>query len=259
MVIYYRDGAREVDFLPLDSRQDGRREIATRGRNIDSIVFISSCQKLEEPLTENQVKQHPLSLEIKLGTVKEKIRADGALIRGAGEERVYLIEGGKKRWIVDSATFAAQGFDWDRVVSVSAEELSIYEEGERVKRDALPLQEKSLVRGSGPQVYLIEGGRRRWIRDEGAFNYYGFDWGSIVRVSDQELLGFSEGESLAKSSLAEGALVRGAGPKVYLIEGGKKRWIPDPEIFARNKFIWQSVVTISEEIIASYADGPDID
>lgn len=258
LVINYKDGSRQIASIELDGRQDGRREEVTRGGGISSIVFILGCHKLDEALKDNRSQEHPFSLDIRLTPIKDKIRGDGALIRAAGDEKVYLVEGGLRRWITDSATFVAKGYDWNSVAVISDMELGIYGEGKDITGYAA-MREGSLVKGSAFRVYLIEGGKRRWVRDERTFASLGYEWGDIVSISDQELLRYSEGQVLAKDALGDGMLVKGVGPEVYLLSGGEKCHISSPQAFERNNFKWPSIVAVSDETISTYPDGPDID
>lgn len=259
IVINYKDGSREINFIDLDSDQAGSKELLSKSRNISSVVFIPSCQNMNESLADNQVKSHSFSMNVKIDPVESKILADGSLIRSVNGEKVYLIENRQKRWITDSATFVLRGYDWSKVIVISEMESYIYESGENIKSESGSLQERSLVKGSGPEVYFIENGQRRWIRDEKTFNHFNFDWGSILQISDQELFKFAEGETLAMEVFANGTLIKGTGPKIYLLEGNKKRWIVSPEVFLRNKFSWSSVIETSEQVVSSYSDGPNVD
>lgn len=259
IVINYKDGSREIDFIDLDGSQAGSKELLSKSRNISSIVLIPSCQDMDELLDDNQVKNRDFSVNIKIDPISSKMLADGSLIRSVNSEKIYLIENGQKRWITDSATFVSRGYDWNKVIVISEMESYIYESGENIKTESGSIQERSLVKGSGAEVYLIENGRRRWIRDEKTFNHFNFDWGSILQVSDQELFKFAEGETLAMEVFANGTLIKGAGPKIYLLENDKKRWIVSPEAFSRNKFSWSSVVETSEQVVASYPDGSNVD
>lgn len=259
IVINYKDGSREINFIDLDGGQAGSKELLSRSRNITSVVFIPSCQNMNESLSGNQAKNHGFSMNIKIDPVSSKVLADGSLIRGVNSEKIYLIENGQKRWITDSATFVSRGYDWNKVIVVSEMELYIYESGENIRSESGSIQERSLVKGSGPEVYLIENGQRRWIRDEKTFNHFNFDWARILQISDQELFKFAEGEMLMAEAFADGTLIKGAGPKIYLLEDDKKRWIVSPEAFSRNKFSWSSVRETSEQVVSSYPDGPNVD
>jgi hypothetical protein len=54
-----------------------------------------------------------------------------------------------------------------------------------------------------PEVYLLEAGLKRWIRNEAVFWSYGFDFGDVVVVSDEELSCYGQGEDLSEESLID--------------------------------------------------------
>lgn len=51
-----------------------------------------------------------------------------------------------------------------------------------------------------------------------------------------------------------GTLIKGLGPVTYIIDSGKKRYIPSKEIFNSYKFRWQDIVLVSSTKLASYLD-----
>ena len=54
---------------------------------------------------------------------------DNELIRHSGQERVYKLEGGKKRWIKSGDAFGKKGYKWEEVGIVNDEELASYPDG----------------------------------------------------------------------------------------------------------------------------------
>jgi hypothetical protein len=137
----------------------------------------------------------------------------------------------------------------------------LYPDGQDLKMEASPvvISNNSLVKGSGPKIYLIDNNQKRWIKDEQTFVSYGFDWNKIIKISDIDLAKYADGVSLSKSAFADGALIKDSDPKVYLIQSGKKRWITSANAFKKNNFKWSSVIETSKEIVSSYVDGPNID
>ena len=45
------------------------------------------------------------------------------------------------------------------------------------------LPKVDLIKGSGPEVYALENGDRRWIESPAAFAYFNYDWKNIKLVS----------------------------------------------------------------------------
>ncbi len=56
-----------------------------------------------------------------------------------------------------------------------------------------------------------------------------------------------------------GSLLRASSSdKVYLIDNGKKRWIPTGEIFAANGYSWANVKVVDAGVIAAYSEGTNV-
>jgi len=57
---------------------------------------------------------------------------DGSIIKYAKSAKVYLLDSGKKRWIVDEAAFNSLGYRWDRIVTIADSEQ--YADGADLKK-----------------------------------------------------------------------------------------------------------------------------
>ena len=53
----------------------------------------------------------------------------------------------------------------------------------------------------------------------------------------------------------DGILLKGSQPRVYVIEDGKKRHIPDPATFTHMGFSWHAIRQISDEVLQQIPDG----
>ncbi|NJM59204.1 MAG: M23 family metallopeptidase [Oscillatoriales cyanobacterium RU_3_3] len=102
----------------------------------------------------------------------------------------------------------------------------------------------SLVKGSGNPVYLIQGNLRRHVPDPETFNFMGINWGDVQSISDDHLNGIGLGVSLP--SRKNGALVHGSDGKVYLMENGQRRHIPNPETFNAMGLNWGAIQYVSD-------------
>jgi len=93
-----------------------------------------------------------------------------------------------------------------------------------------------LVReASSSDVYLLEGGGRFQVPDLEAVRLLGLDPGSVQVAPDGFL-------SLRPAVPPDGTLLREAGdPKVWVVYGSARFWIPDPETFATMGFRWEDV------------------
>ncbi len=121
------------------------------------------------------------------------------------------------------------------------------------------LPKADLIKGNGPEVYLLENGIKRWIPDPETFSRFRYNWQNIKRISDSVLNEYSKGDDLNKNDdYPEGSLIRGSGPRVYLIELGKKRWIPNPLVFNGNNFGWEYIIQIDDDDLDDYKKGSNL-
>lgn len=62
--------------------------------------------------------------------------------------------------------------------------------------EAVPIANGRLVKGTGPKVFIVENGKRRWIPNEETFHKMGHDFSAVLRVSDVTLEAIPVGENL---------------------------------------------------------------
>ena len=113
---------------------------------------------------------------------------EGHLLKGNGE-RIYVVEQGQRRWITTLETFTHRGYRWDDVQIVPDAVLASIPEGR-------PLRTGRLVRGSGPDIFLLEAGRQRWIPSLEVFEELGYSWWDIQPIRDVDLAGYPPGPPL---------------------------------------------------------------
>jgi len=109
------------------------------------------------------------------------------------------------------------------------------------------LPKADLIKGSGPEVYVLENGVRHWIPNPKTFEYLRYKWTNVKTISGNLLNSYPLGKKMSKySAYPDGSLVKGGDPQVYLIELDKKRWIPNPEVFEKSDFGWKYIIEISD-------------
>jgi hypothetical protein len=59
---------------------------------------------------------------------------DGTLLRARGNDRVYVIENGRRRWVPDEPTFRARGYSFAAVIEVDRQQLNAVPEGPPLPR-----------------------------------------------------------------------------------------------------------------------------
>jgi len=172
---------------------------------------------------------------------------DGVLVKSYSRDMVYLIESSKRRPILSQQLFNLRKYKWNNIISLSDRDLAVYSLSTPV---AYP--DGTLVKGSGPEVYLIESGKRRHITSPNLFSSRGYKWKDIITVSDEELINHPLGEAML---LVDGSLITGPSPEIYLIENQKKHWIKNVDVFLELGFKWKNVIKLSAQEINQYALG----
>ncbi len=62
----------------------------------------------------------------------------------------------------------------------------------------------------------------------------------------------------APNSYPDGALIEGSGPAVYVMQGGRRRWIPDPATFAAMGYVMSMVQRVSDAAMNAIPLGAPI-
>ncbi len=126
----------------------------------------------------------------------------------------------------------------------------------------LPAQQHGdLVRVQGEEkIYLIQSGQRRAIASEEVFRQMGFRKEDVKELDSQTLMSIPEGPPLwSKEIIApypDGTLIRLKGKAhAYVIRGGRKCYIPDPETFQANGFQWDQVIEVDQSVFNKIPTG----
>jgi len=174
-------------------------------------------------------------------------RADGTLLQGSGPA-VYVMTACQRHLIPDPATFNAHGYNWSAIHHVSDTDLTAIPEGA-----PLPHPDGTLLKASGPEVDRMEGGQRRWIPDPPTFTCMGLSGSAIQTISDSEWNQIPKGA--AYPSRADGTLLQGSGPAVYVMAACQRHWIPDPDTFNAHGYNWNAIHHVSDADLAAIPEG----
>jgi len=255
-VISYQDETKKVSEVVLDNSQDSDFYISCLGENISSITIIPISHKKITGFG-NDISEYHFSISIKIAE-KSKYQ-NNSLLRLLNGDKVYLVENDKKRWITDANVFVSNGYQWEDVIVVTESELKLYPDGENVKANFSSKPNGSLIKGSGPKVYLIENNSKRWITSATAFASNDYQWEAIITITDSELNLYLNGKNITSSiSNFDKKLLRGSGPKVYLIESGKKRWVTTAIAFISNGYQWNDIIIVLDHKLDAYPCGENI-
>jgi hypothetical protein len=172
---------------------------------------------------------------------------DKSLIRDPNG-KIYYIENGRKRWVTSGQLFKILGYQQSKVKNKDQVYVDSILEGA-----PMSYPQGSLVKGSGPAIYLIDNGQKREIISGQVFTIQGYKWSRVLTVSDDELARYLEGSfvgyknnTLAKTS---------DDPTVYLLSGGQKTAFVSSEQFTNLGYKTKNVLTISAGEMGRYFTG----
>ncbi len=118
----------------------------------------------------------------------------------------------------------------------------------------------TLLKGSGSEVFVLENEIGRHITSPEVFSGLNYDWQKIVQVDDSVLKKYPLGQEISDfSRFPDGTLIKGFGPKVYIIKSGRRYWIPDAETFNNIGLRWQNIIIISDERLAKISESKALD
>jgi len=109
---------------------------------------------------------------------------DGLLLKGS-DEKVYVLQDDKRRWISTLDAFEEYGYQWSQVHVVEDDFLAQFKEG-------LPIH-LLLKCQTSPHIYALEGGRKRWIKDIPTFEAQLYQWEDVRFVSCSYLRNLPDG------------------------------------------------------------------
>ena len=124
--------------------------------------------------------------------------------------------------------------------------------GEQHATNIIPNQNLiRLVKGSGPEVFLIQNGERKWITDSRTFDAYGFNYSEVKEIFDEELTTYPEGTPLSKN----GTLLKGSDSgAVYIIINGTRRLVRD-SLFSKYNLQRENINSVTDSYLLSIPEG----
>jgi len=178
---------------------------------------------------------------------------DGSLLRTTSG--VGYLENSSIRPIINPQAFDSR-FKWKDVIDITQAEWNSYPIS-----PAMGLREGMLVKEqNNPDVYVITNQVRRHIPSPIIFEQLGYRWENITVVPDSTLsMLHSVGPVMASRPYPDGTLLvnRDNPTGIELLENGKRRPIPSPEIFD-TQYNYRDLVWVSATEWNSYQQGPAV-
>ncbi len=117
---------------------------------------------------------------------------------------------------------------------------------------ALIIRDGLVLKGSGPDIYVLQDNKLRWISSLEAFQYFGYKWDEVHVVEDSFLGQFEKGRPIHV------LLKCPESPHIYALESGRKRWIKDIPTFVAEGYVWEDVKMVDCYSLRRLPDGPTI-
>ncbi len=118
-----------------------------------------------------------------------------------------------------------------------------------------------LIRAQGDtKIYLIHSGQKRLITTEQVFGQMGFKMSNVKELDPQAVMSIPEGPPLVSreiiAPIPDRTLIRLKGTnQTYLIQGGKKCFIPDLETLQAQGYQWDQAVEVDKKTSDSIFTG----
>jgi hypothetical protein len=117
---------------------------------------------------------------------------------------------------------------------------------------SLIIRDGLVLKGSGPEIYMLEGEQLRWISSMDAFEHLGLAWKDVHVVEDSFLDKFEKGRPIHV------LLKCGGSDHIYRLENNQKRWIQDIDTFLAEGHVWDDVRFVSCQYLRDLPTGPSI-
>jgi hypothetical protein len=117
---------------------------------------------------------------------------------------------------------------------------------------SLVIRDGLVLKGSGPEIYVLQDNKLRWISSLEAFEFFGYQWNQVHIVDDSFLEEFEKGRPVHVLLKCQGS------PHIYALENGKKRWIKNIPAFEAAGYVWDDVKFVACDYLRRLPDGTPI-
>ena len=117
---------------------------------------------------------------------------------------------------------------------------------------SLIIRDGLVLKGSGPEIYVLEEDKLRWISSLDAFEHLHLTWEDVHVVEDEFLEKFEKGTPIHVLLKCQ------TSPHIYRLENQQKRWIKDIDTFEAEGHVWEDVRFVSCQYLRDLPDGPPI-
>jgi hypothetical protein len=177
---------------------------------------------------------------------------DGDLIKVNGVHAVYAMLGGQRHWIQSPAEAARRNLDLALTRVVASTLMKSIPVGDAfVGEDGLP--DGLVAAHPDGRIFVLEGGKRRYVPDPVVFERAHFRWSDVVEISAAQLDAMPEG---LRWPGVDGDLVKMETlAATYLVWEGQRHWVPDAAIATARGVDLANTMTITNEQMRSIPVG----
>jgi len=162
----------------------------------------------------------------------------------APNKGVYLLVDDIKRPIISEKIFREIGFNFEEVVKADWSDLALYQDGLPI---STPYPIGTLLKNKKTgELYFVKDNFKQLILTE-KIKEINYPYLKIIEVDPEKLDGFVLAEPV---KFQDGTLIKSENsPTIYLISGGKRHPIADPETFIALGYRWGEVINVSENVL----------
>jgi hypothetical protein len=174
---------------------------------------------------------------------------DGLIIASATS--VYVMEGNYKRPIGSPEIFESYGMNWGQVRRATDYEISIIPDGDAFHQLKTYANGTLVWNKDTNETYVFENGSLLKISSDQLFNRRNYRRNAILTFPNRVINTYAKAGYV---KYPDGSLISD-GSRVYLIEGGNKRWISGPDVFTGRGYRWGDVLRVNQEELDSHPTG----
>ncbi len=180
-----------------------------------------------------------------------KFFPDGAIVKVAGENTVYLIQAGKIRPFMSKAAYLSR-YNQNEIITVEPTDIVSYQKGVPIT-----LPNYSLVQAPSGMLFLLIDTAKHPIASQAVLKSIGYNPGEIEDISEEELETYSNSTFITSASIYPlGAVVQEKKSKqLYYIKNGIRYIIPSMDV-VKNVFPSKKIITLNLAQISKFDFDP---
>lgn len=201
--------------------------------------------------TSEDIAQVERNIAEEYTTLSPVMYPDGTLIKSPGGT-VYIIDHGIRRGFASREVFDHLGYTFKQVFDSRWGEVNLYPEGEAIDEKSDLHANGTLIKSPyNGSVWQVWDNQRRPIVDRTIFDR-NFNWNMVVNVSKEQFDKYPVDEPV---KFRDGTLMRGPSNDMWVIELGKRRFIPRSSIVDDLGYEMNNAINVPQRVIDIHTEG----